>query len=190
MTEKKTRSGAALFMYATMAVAALISAVGFFCYYTGCLKSEVLLWCAIVCFMILYHFGLRILFGLISARLPIDYRHPFFAPRPFERHVFRLLRVRQWKDRVLTFDPDSFDLKRRGLAAVCHTMAKSEVDHWINELISLFSLLFALLWGQFPIFLITALAAMAFDFQFILVQRYNRPIAVRLLQRREAKTPR
>ena len=62
-------------------------------------------------------------------------------------------------------------------------MAKSEVDHWINEVISVTTILFSCIWGQFWIFFITAIAAMIFDSQFIIIQRYNRPRIVKLLER-------
>ena len=66
-------------------------------------------------------------------------------------------------------------------------MAKSETDHWINELLSLSTLLFALLWGEFWIFALTASVAMLFDAQFIVVQRYNRPRVLRLLERKRRR---
>ena len=62
-------------------------------------------------------------------------------------------------------------------------MAKSELDHWINELISISTIFFSIIWGEFWIFLITAIAAMIFDSQFIIIQRYNRPRIVKLLER-------
>ena len=64
-------------------------------------------------------------------------------------------------------------------------MAKSEVDHWINEVISVSTIFFSLIWGQFWIFFITAVAAMIFDSQFIIIQRYNRPRIVKLIEREE-----
>ena len=180
-------SGPAVFFYTTIALTAVLSGIFFFLYYANVAKQSAVLWCGIVVFMILYHFGLRILFGEITKRIKIDYRHPFFLRKPFEARLYRLLRVRLWKDRVLTFDPASFDLKTRSLSEVATTMAKSELDHWINEVISLTSILFSLVWGCFPAFFFTALAAMIFDLQFILVQRYNRPIAVRLIDHREKR---
>ena len=62
-------------------------------------------------------------------------------------------------------------------------MSKVEVDHWINEAISVSTMFFSIMWGQFWIFFITALAAMIFDSQFIIIQRYNRPRIVKLLER-------
>jgi hypothetical protein len=66
-------------------------------------------------------------------------------------------------------------------------MSKAECDHWINELISLSTLLFGLIWGETWVFALTAIAAMIFDAQFILVQRYNRPTVIRLINRQKNK---
>ena len=49
--------------------------------------------------------------------------------------------------------------------------------------ISLSTLLFGLLWGQLWIFALTAVLAMLFDGQFIVIQRYNRPRVVKILKR-------
>ena len=66
-------------------------------------------------------------------------------------------------------------------------MVKSELDHWINEAISLSTLLFAIPWGQLWIFSITAIAAMIFDAQFIVIQRYNRPRIIKILEKESEK---
>ena len=175
-------------MYSVIFLMALLSAVFLGLYYTAVCPASSVLWIGIVSFMILYHFGLRILFGEITKRITINYRHPFFRRRKFEKKLYSALRVRSWKDRVLTFDPASYDFRNRTLEQLATTMAKSETDHWINELISLSSLLFSLLWGEFPIFLITCLAAMVFDAQFIIVQRFNRPIVLRLMEHRAQRS--
>lgn len=46
---------------------------------------------------------------------------------------------------------------------------------------------FGLLWGQTWIFVITALAAMIFDAQFIVIQRYNRPRLLKVLEMEREK---
>ncbi len=186
MTKQKL-SGPAIFMYSVMALTAIVAAVCFVIYYAGIFKGGVVLWTGIVSFMILYHFGLRIFMGEVTKRFAVDYNHGWFRERPFERSLYRLLNVRKWKDKVLTFDPASFDFRNRTLHQLATTMAKSELDHWINEIISVISIFFTLIWGCFPAFFITAVAAMLFDAQFILVQRYNRPIVLRLMTRRERK---
>ena len=176
-------SGPAVFMYGTIAAMTVSSAVCLSLYYAGITENHLVLWSGIVCFMILYHFGLRILFGEITKRFRINYNHPFYRQRSFEKKLYKLLRVRKWKDKVLTFEPDMYDFQSRTLSQLATTMSKSELDHWINEIISVFSIFFSIIWGVFPVFLMTAVLAMLFDAQFIIVQRYNRPIVLRLMKR-------
>lgn len=186
MKDKKL-SGPALFIYSLIALTAVISAVIFSIYYTGVFQNGVFLWCGIVAFMVFYHLGLRIIFGEISKRMRINYKHPWYREQSFEKHIYRLLFVRRWKDKVLTFDPEAYDFKKRTLPELATTMSKSELDHWVNELISIGGMFFALLWGCWPAFVISAVIAMLFDAQFIVVQRYNRPIVVRLIERQKGR---
>ena len=62
----------------------------------------------------------------------------------------------------------------------------SEAVHEVIVLFSFVPLLFTLLLGAFPVFLITSVLAAAFDSYFILMQRYNRPRLVRILAKKEA----
>ena len=181
----KKISGPAIFMYSVMAFCVAACALGFYIYYSGVCENSVVLWSSIVLFMILYHFGMRIGFGLITKTFPINYRHPWYRQRGFEKGLYKFLRVRRWKDKVLTFEPDKYDFQKRTLDQLATTMAKSELDHWINEAISISSIFFFFVWGCFPAFFITAVAAMIFDAQFIVVQRYNRPIVLKLKKMRE-----
>lgn len=137
--------------------------------------------------MILYHFGLRIVMGKITNKFNIDYSHPWYKTRKFEKGLYKLLKVRRWKDKVLTFEPDKYDFRNVTLEQLATTMSKSELDHWINEIISVLSILFTFVWGCSPAFIITAVLAMLFDAQFIVVQRFNRPIVLRLMETRHLK---
>ncbi len=182
---KTKLSGPAIFMYSAIILTFLLSAVCFLIYYSGANDTDLILWVGIVAFMILYHFGLRIFMGDVTKRIKINYMHPWFKRRTFEKKLYRILRVRSWKDRVLTFEPEKYDFEKRTLDELATTMAKSELDHWINEVISLTSMLFIFLWGCPSAFIITAILAMLFDGQFIIVQRYNRPIVLRLKSARD-----
>jgi len=182
-------SGPAVFMYSTMALTAASAVICFILYYSGITKNNAILWCGIVSFMILYHFGLRIFMGKVTKLMKIDYRHPWFKRHSFEAVLYRLLCVRKWKDKVLTFEPELYDFRNRTPEQLACTMAKSETDHWINEAISIVSIFFALIWGCLPAFLITAAAAMIFDAQFIIVQRYNRPIVLKVMERQNKLKP-
>lgn len=67
-------------------------------------------------------------------------------------------------------------------------MTKSEIEHWINEIISLSTLLFIIPWSDgIWAFVISAIIAMIFDSQFIIIQRYNRPRILKILEREKVE---
>lgn len=163
------------------------AAVCFALYYSGLVRHGAVLWTGVSAFTIVYHFKGRLIMGEQTKKWNISYTHPFFCERSFERKLYKLLRVRDWRGKVLTYDPRAFDLNTHTLPEIADTMSKAEVDHWINELISLISISFGLIWGETWIFALTAALAMLFDAQFILVQRYNRPRVVRLINKGRLK---
>ena len=186
---KTKKSGSAIFMYVVIAITAVIATVCFVLYYGNAYKDSVILWTGVTTFTIMYHLWVRIIMGNVSKlfKKHINCKQWWFKERNFEKRFYKLIRVKQWKGKALTYNPESFSLKEYSLEEIANTMSKSEVDHWINEIISLSTLLFAIPWGEFWIFLITAIAAMIFDSQFIIIQRYNRPRIVKILEKREAE---
>lgn len=186
---KTKKSGPAIFMYCVIAIAVIISIVCFSLYYGNIHKNGIILWTGITAFTIMYHFWVRIVMGNVSKlfKKHINYKQWWFQERSFEKRIYEWLRVKEWKGKALTYNPESFSLKEHSLEEIANTMTKSEVDHWINEIISISTLLFAIPWGEFWIFLITAIIAMIFDAQFIVIQRYNRPRVVRILEKEEIK---
>ncbi len=186
MKDNKNKSGPAVFMDTVIIIMLALAAVCFALYYSGKTPHDAVLWIGVSAFTVVYHFKGRLLMGEMTKKWNISYTHPFFRERKFERRLYKLLRVRAWRGKVLTYDPDAFDVKKHTYTEIANTMSKAEVDHWINELISLSTLLFALVWGELWIFALTCVAAMLFDAQFILVQRYNRPTVVRLINRQRS----
>ena len=170
--EKNKMSKPAIFMHSVIIVTCLASIICFTLYYGNIYKSEVVLWTGITAFTIMYHFWMRIIMGNVTKlfKKHITYKQWWFKERKFEKKLYQKLKVKKWKGKALTYNPATFSLKE-----IANTMAKSELDHWVNEAISVSTIFFSTIWGQFWIFLITALCAMAFDSQFIIMQRYNRP---------------
>ena len=182
-------SGPAIFMYSVIALTLIISIICFSLYYGGVYKSSIILWIGITAFTIMYHFWVRIIMGNVSKlfKKHINYKQWWFKERKFEKKLYKFLRVKEWKGKALTYNPEQFSLKENSLEKIANTMAKSEVDHWINEIISVSTMFFAIIWGQFWIFCLTAIIAMIFDSQFIIIQRYNRPRIVKILEREKRK---
>lgn len=181
MTKQK-KSGSAVFMDIVIYICLMVAVVCFVLYYAHIVHHDAVLWVGITTFTILYHFEGRILMGLVTKRLPIRHSHPWFKERKFEMSLYKFLRIRKWKEKVLTYDPAAFSVENHTMEEIANTMSKAETDHWINELISLSTLIFGVIWGEFWIFLVTAVIAMLFDAQFIVVQRYNRPKVIRAME--------
>ena len=182
----KNKSGPQLFMYSVIGITLITSISCFTIYYRGININRTVLLIGIVSFTIMYHFWVRIIMGNVSKlfKKHIHYKQWLFEERKFEKKLYKFLRVKKWKDKALTYNPESFSMKEHSLEEIANTMAKSEIDHWINEAISLSTLLFIIPWGLFWPFIISALSAMIFDSQFIIIQRYNRPRIVKLLERK------
>lgn len=185
MKKKASKSGPAVFMDIVVIIMVVCAAVCFVLYYTGIAAHGAVLWAGVIAFTIVYHFKGRLIMGELTKKWNIRYDHSFFRERRFERKLYKLLRVRAWRGKVLTYDPSAFDVKVRSYEEIAYAMCKAEVDHWINELISISTLAFGLIWGEMWIFALACVIAMAFDVQFILVQRYNRPTVLRLIRRQK-----
>ena len=186
---KTKKSGPAIFMYCVIGITLITSIICFYLYYGNVHKTETILWIAIVAFTIMYHFWVRIIMGNVSKLFKkyINYKQWWFKEKSFEKGLYKMLRVKEWKGKALTYNPESFSLKEHSLEEIANTMVKSEIDHWINEAISLSTLLFIIPWGRAWAFVISAIAAMIFDSQFIIIQRYNRPRVLNVLKREERK---
>jgi len=182
---KPKKSGPAIFMYCVITITLIISIVCFVLYYGKKYNNGIILWTGITTFTVMYHLWMRIILGNITKLFKINYKQRWFKERKFEKKLYKILRVKKWKGKALTYNPELFSLKNYSLEEIANTMSKAETDHWINEIISLSTLLFAIPWGEFWIFLITAIAAMLFDTQFIVIQRYNRPRIVKILEKRK-----
>jgi len=183
--DKNKKSGPAIFMYCVIAVTIITWIICFSLYYRKIYINEVVLWTGIVAFMIMYHFWGRIIMGNVSKLFQkhISYKQWWFKERRFEKGLYKLLRVKEWKGKALTYNPELFSLKNYSLEEIANTMTKAELDHWINEIISITTMFFAIPWGAFEVFLIQTIVAMIFDSQFIIIQRYNRPRIVRILEK-------
>ena len=137
-----------------------------------------------------YHFLIRLLVGwLVLLCMPkyVDAQGWWFRPKKCEQRFYRLIRIKAWKDKVPTYNPDSFSVSKDRLHDLVRTMCVSEAGHEIMLVCGYFSVLFCFITGDWHtdvwIFLATAFAAGLFDFVFVLLQRYNRPRLVRLLKR-------
>lgn len=186
---KKKPSFAAILMYCIIGAAALICAVCFVLYYSNILDNLILLWVGITCFTIMYHLWMRIIMGNVTKFFKVSHKDRWFREKPFEAKLYIFLKVKNWKNKALTYNPELYDVKNRTLTQIADTTAKSELDHWVNVLIAMSTVCFGFIWGEVWIFAVTAFFAALFDSQFIIIQRYNRPRLIKLIDRQHRKTP-
>lgn len=146
-----------------------------------------LLSCAITCGTTAYHILLRLLAPLLVLavfRRRYDMHCWWFRTRGWEMRLYDRIGVQRWKSRVPTWDPGQFSLEKHSLQEIALNMCHAEVVHEFIVALSFTSLLLAIPFGAFPVFLITAVLAAAFDSMFVMVQRHNRPRIVMILDRR------
>lgn len=151
-----------------------------------CYPSDWLLSTAITAGTTFYHFAMRLVVGTVVPRCirrPVKGR--WFAQKPFEPRLYAALRVKQWKDHMPTYDPASFSLKSNSLEQIVHNSCVSEAVHEVIVLLSFVPILFAFFWGALPVFVITSILAALFDSCFVMMQRYNRPRLLHILEKRK-----
>ena len=133
-----------------------------------------------------YHFAMRLLVGHLANRRMrnrADYRKPWYQLRPFEAKLYKQLKVKKWKANMPTYDPSTFDPKQHSWNEIAQAMCQAEIVHEIIIILSFLPLFAAIPFGAFPVFLITSLLAAAYDLSFVIIQRYNRPRILKLIEK-------
>ncbi len=133
-----------------------------------------------------YHFAMRLVVGTCVDKVMrnrANYHASWFIQRGWEAKLYRLLRVKQWKSHFPTYDPSLFDTKLHTMDEIAQATCQAEIVHEIIVLLSFLPLLATIPFGAFPAFLITSLAATCFDTVFVIMQRFNRPRLIKLIQK-------
>ena len=91
--------------------------------------------------------------------------------------------MKQWKKHLPTYVPESFDLSKHSLEEVIHTCCCSEAVHEWIMLLSFLPVLTVHIFGEPGVFSVTSTLAALFDCCFVILQRYNRPRFIRILDK-------
>ena len=132
-----------------------------------------------------YHFAMRLLVGVIVPRLVHEGAENrfWFRQKQFEEKLYGTLQVKQWKKYLPTYAPESFDLSKHSLEEVIHTCCCSEAVHEWIMLLSFLPVLTVPIFGAPGVFWVTSTLAALFDCCFVILQRYNRPRFIRILDK-------
>ena len=137
---------------------------------------------------IFYHLAMRLAIGsLVDAKYHnrMDYTKKWFREKTFEKKLYKKLKVRKWKKRLPTLNPQDFDIKTRSLEEVIQVTCQAEVVHELIMPLSFVPIVFSIWFGSLDVFVITSCASFLFDGMFVIMQRYNRPRLIRLLNRKQ-----
>lgn len=169
---------------ATLAAAAVFALI----YFRG--GSDIFLTLAITFATISYHFIMRLIVGAsvnFAMHNHADLSKPWYQQKSWEKKLYRILRVKKWKGRVPTYEPDLFDLRKHTPDEVAQAMCQAEITHEVIIPLS-FLPIFAAIWaGALPAFIITSVLASIMELFFIITQRFNRPRIISMLRRSKIK---
>lgn len=134
-----------------------------------------------------YHFSMRLIVGKTIAS--IYKKRDFhvdsigFRIRSYEAKLYQMLQVKRWKTKVITASPEQFDLKKTGPVELLHSVLQAELVHRVIMVLSFLPLLLIIPYGVPLVFIVTSVLACLFDLIFVMIQRYNRPRIIRLVER-------
>lgn len=135
---------------------------------------------------IFYHFAMRLFVGAFTCH-KFNYKSFWFKEKSFEKGLYKALRVKKWKGKMPSYNPQTYMTRDVPLEDIINTMCRNEVIHEIIALLSFVPILFSLVFDTALVFVMTSIIACLCDLVFVVMQRYNRPRVVRLMQRQSKK---
>lgn len=137
-----------------------------------------------------YHFVMRIAVGYAVDGIyhnKIDYKKSWFQVSKKENEIYDIIKVKEWKKHMPTYSPETFSLKHHTLEEIAMSMCQSEVVHEIIVVLSFLPILVIPSLGKPLVFILTSFLAACFDLIFVIMQRYNRPRIVKLIEKRKSR---
>lgn len=137
-----------------------------------------------------YHFGIRLLVGLlynVRMKNQADYTKKWYQIHSWESKLYQFLKVKSWKDRMPSYHPESFSIKYHTWDEIAQAMCQSELVHETNMVLSFLPLAASRWFGAFSVFLITSVCGAVFDLLFVIMQRYNRARIMKIALREKKR---
>lgn len=155
-------------------------------------------WTFFVIFIItFYHFIMRNMVGLICTKIfenkKFDYNAKWFQLSRAESKFYKLINIKQWKNKLPTAIPEQFDLTKRSMDELLFNMTIGEIIHEISMILSLLPMLLIIPLGSAWALIITSVLAFLIESLFVMLQRYNRPRVLKIKalieKRKSSNTP-
>jgi len=138
-----------------------------------------------------YHLLMRFAVGFAFDRAlnnRVDVRHRWFRLHRFEAALYERLQVGKWKAALPTYDPDAFDRHQHSWEEIAQAMCQAELVHEVIAALSFLPVAASVWLGATAVFVITSVLAAAFDLLFVIIQRYNRPRVMKIVERLRSRT--
>lgn len=133
-----------------------------------------------------YHFLMRFSVGFafdIIMDNKINYKKRWYQSRAWEKRLYEKLNVKRWKGAVPAYDPHLFDRTKNHWEEIVQASCQAELVHEMIILLSFAPVFFSIWFGAVMVFVITSVLAALFDMTFVMIQRYNRPRIIQLMER-------
>ena len=109
----------------------------------------------------------------------VDSSKKCFKPHSWEKKLYHIIKVKKWKNKLPTLNPELFSVKDRSYDEIIMAMCQAELVHKSCAVVSFLPVTAAIWFGSFWVFFITSVCAAAFDMMFVAIQRYNRPRVIK-----------
>jgi len=152
-----------------------------------CGKFTVFETLAITCGTFAYHLLMRlgVGYGVKQVEQHLDPSHGWFRTRAFETVLYDRLKVKRWKKHVPSWEPAQFSLQAYSMEAIVQHMCGAELVHELIVVLSFAPITVIPVFGAPMAFILTSLMAAAIDTIFVILQRYNRPRMMRLIEQKK-----
>ena len=134
----------------------------------------------------LYHFAMRLTVGAIVNLImknKANYKNVWFREKRFEKKFYNLLRVRKWRKHIPTYNPDTFDTSQKTVKEIAGATCQAEIVHEVIIPLSLLPIAIIPFVGGAAAIFTTSFLSILIDSVFVILQRYNRPKLIRVMER-------
>lgn len=137
-----------------------------------------------------YHIVMRIIVAAAFDRFMnnrADYHKAWYQVKPREEKLYHILRVKQWKKYMPTYNRSTFDPRLHSWDEIAQATCQAELVHETNIVLSFLPILASIRFGALSAFVITSVLSAALDMSFVILQRYNRPRVIRCIENQKAR---
>ena len=138
---------------------------------------------------IIYHFLYRILVGelvlVVYLKKGVNYNSIILHEFNFEKKLYAFLKVKQWKNYMVTAKPNHFNIYTKSPEGILKSMLIAENVHIICFILSYLPLLFTYKLGIDTMLIVICFLGSLIDLAYVIIQRYNIPRVRLLFERRK-----